>query len=264
MLGSMIQFVGNKLYHDLSIVGLSRNEFDVFRDNVDILDRYITDVKKCVIVNCIGAIPQKSYSHDDFKRINVLFPLELSVYCSERNINLIHVSTNCVFSGKKSEYLESDIPDAEDVYGQTKRMGEPSYGLTIRCSIIGPERHSFSGLMEWFLTNESNTISGYTDSYWNGLTTYELSIIILDRIQQHDIPNRIIHYYSENTISKYDLLQELNNMFHKGKTIHPKTNGMKFYTLSSDITLPRKNISLQLHELYTMYDMYKSHYNVAK
>jgi dTDP-4-dehydrorhamnose reductase len=262
MLGSMIQFVGNKLYHHLSIIGLSRNEYDIIRDDICILDAYIPDNQDCVIVNCIGAIPQKTYSDDDFKRINVLFPLELSAYCFTKGISLIHVSTNCVFSGKKTKCLESDHPDAEDVYGQTKRMGEPSYGLTIRCSIIGPERHSFSGLMEWFLTNPSTAIFGYTDSYWNGLTTYELSIIILERIQHNDIPNRIIHHYSENTITKYDLLQQLNQVFGKEKTIHPKENGIKFYTLSSDVTLPRKNISLQIHELYSIYDAYKLYYKL--
>ncbi len=263
MLGSMIQFVGNKLYHHLSMIGLSRNEFDIIRDDMHTLDKYIPDRRcDCVIVNCIGAIPQKTYSDDDFKRINVLFPLELSAYCSERGIPLIHVSTNCVFSGKKSGCLESDIPDAEDVYGLTKWKGEPSYGLTIRCSIIGPERHSFSGLMEWFLTNPSTSVFGYTDSYWNGLTTYELSTIILDRICQSDIPNKVIHYYSENTISKYDLLQQLNTIFHTGKTINSKTNGVKFYTLSSDVTVPRKNISLQLQELHTIYETYKTYYNL--
>ena len=179
MLGSMIHFLAKTQYSHYSIISLSKNEFDVCKSDISTLDDYVSS--NCIIINCIGAIPQKEYSYEDYNIINITFPQNLAQYCKIKNIKLIHISTNCVFSGDKDNCNENDISNATDIYGKTKYLGEPSYGLVIRCSIIGPEKHTFCGLLEWFL-NSSGEINGFTDSFWNGLTTLELSKIIFNLI----------------------------------------------------------------------------------
>lgn len=261
MLGSMIYFLSKTQYSHIPTIAISKSDFDVLHDNINKLDTLLPD-NNYTIINCIGAIPQKKYTPDEYAKINTTFPQDLSEYCKIRKYPFIHISTNCVFSGKKDNYLESDIPDTDDIYGKSKFLGEPFYGLTIRCSIIGPEKHTFCGLMEWFLNNNSSEIGGFTDSFWNGLTTLELSKIIFEIISTGQIRNGLLHYYSENTLSKYQILEALCNTFNKQITIHKKENGLKYYTLSSIHNKPRNNIYEQINQLYEVFDKYKSFYNL--
>jgi dTDP-4-dehydrorhamnose reductase len=262
MLGSMLCFLCKTQYKHIPSIAITKSDFDVLTDSIDNLDdklgRLLPD-SNYTIINCIGAIPQKKYTPDEYTKINTKFPQDLSAYCKSRNYSLLHISTNCVFSGKNDNCLESDIPDADDVYGKSKLLGEPSsYGLTIRCSIIGPEKHTFCGLMEWFLNNNSSEIGGFTDSFWNGLTTLELSKIIFEIISTGKIQSGLLHYYSENTLSKYQILEALKSNFNKQVIINKKENGLKYYTLSSIHNKPRKNIYIQLNELAEIFNKYKS------
>jgi dTDP-4-dehydrorhamnose reductase len=261
MLGSMLYFVAKTKYN-LPVISIGRTEFDAVTDDIYKLDTIIP-VGSC-IVNCIGAIPQKKYNSDGYTALNTTFPINLSTYCKERAMKLIHVSTNCVFSGEKNNCVETDIPDAQDDYGRSKYYGEPPYGLTIRCSIIGPEKHTFCGLLEWFLHRVDGTeINGFTDSFWNGLTTLELSDIIIQHFQEgdvNDIPK--LHYFSENAPSKYNMLDYIGNKFQKRVVIHPKENGLKYYTLSSSHTKARKNVYQQIDDLYSVYNDYKVFYSL--
>jgi dTDP-4-dehydrorhamnose reductase len=263
MLGSMLHFLCKTQYTHIPAINISKSDFDVLKDNIDKLDCLLPDSSNHTIINCIGAIPQKKYTPDEYTKINTTFPHDLSAYCKSRNYSLLHISTNCVFSGKNGNCLESDIPDADDVYGKSKFLGEPSYGLTIRCSIIGPEKHTFCGLMEWFLNNNSSEIGGFTDSFWNGLTTLELSKIIFEIISTGKIHNGLLHYYSENTLSKYQILEALKSKFNKQVTINKKENGLKYYTLSSIHNKPRNNIYTQLNELAEVFDKYKCFFGVT-
>ena len=262
MLGSMIYFLAKTEYSHIPIITISKSDFDVLYDNMSNLESLLCTHDCKVIINCIGAIPQKKYTPHEYNIINTTFPQDLSIYCKDKGISLIHVSTNCVFSGAKDMCLESDKSDASDIYGETKYLGEPSYGLVIRCSIVGLEKHTFCGLIEWFLHNESTEINGFTDSFWNGLTTLELSHIILTHINNNTIEDKLIHYYSENSLSKYDILTYVNNIFNKNAVINKKENGIKFYTLSSIYTKPRKNIYKQIDDLYSTYAKYKAFYNL--
>lgn len=261
MLGSMLYFLSKTQYTHIPTIALSKSDFDVLNDNTHKLDTLLLD-SNYTIINCIGAIPQKKYTSDEYTKINTTFPHDLSTYCKLRNYFLLHISTNCVFSGKYANCLESDISDADDIYGKSKFLGEPSYGLTIRCSIIGPEKHTFCGLMEWFLNSNSTEVEGFTDSFWNGLTTLELSKIIFEIISTGKIQNGLLHYYSENTLSKYHILDILNNKFNKQITINKKENGLKYYTLSSVYTKPKSNIYNQIDELLQVFDGYKSFYKL--
>jgi dTDP-4-dehydrorhamnose reductase len=127
MLGSMLSFVAKKYNKD--VIPLSRKEFDVDKDDISKLTVYIKE--DCCLVNCIGAIPQKKYSDNNYKQLNTEFPLKLSELCKKYSVPLIHISTNCVFSGKYPNCIESDIPNAVDLYGISKYEGEP-----LDCTVI--------------------------------------------------------------------------------------------------------------------------------
>ncbi len=243
MMGSMMAFVCNS--KSVPYVALGRTEFDALISSIDSLEQWCNE--PCCIVNCIGAIPQKIYSADEMKYLNQEFPHRLSEFCKDRDISLIHLSTNCVFSGNKSMCNESDIPDADDLYGQSKRLGEPTYGLVIRSSIIGLESQSAFGLLEWFLHSTSESIQGYTDHFWNGLTTLELSNFIVTKILEDSIPEYgCIHLHSDTTVSKYELLTYSKSLFNKSIDILPVEKGCKYYTLVSNTHNARSSIFQQL------------------
>lgn len=254
MLGSMLSFVCRQ--RNYPALRVTRSMFDVLKDPISKLEKYF-DVP-CCVVNCIGAIPQKTYTDADYTLLNTTYPQELSKLCEARRIPFIHMSTNCVFSGSVQECDESCIPDATDIYGLSKYKGEPTYGMTIRCSIIGPERVSQNGLMEWFLSQPKD-VFGYTDHYWNGLTTLELSTILVQCVIDGSIAEKgVFHFFSDTVVSKYDILCELKRLFGKSITIHPKANGVKHFTLKSLYTHPRQSIVGQLAELQTLYEQFNA------
>ena len=137
---------------------------------------------------------------------------------------MIHISTDCVFSGKKGNYLESDQSDAEDLYGRSKFLGEvayPPHSITLRTSIIGRELKTRLGLIEWFLSQkDKDTIRGYKRAIFTGFTTDELSRIIMNKV----IPNPELtglYHVSSDPINKYDLLQIANQAFDRNINILP-------------------------------------------
>ena len=125
--------------------------------------------KPDVIINCIGVIKQLKHADEPLKvlPINSIFPHKLHYFCNQEDIRLIHISTDCVFSGKKGNYLETEISDAQDLYGKSKYIGElhGRNSLTIRTSIIGHEIDSKESLLEWFLSQEDR-INGYTNAFF--------------------------------------------------------------------------------------------------
>jgi len=254
MLGSMMEFVGST-QTSATVMPIYRYHYNALTQPLSVLKGYITD--NCCIVNCIGAIPQKKYSNEEITQLNTTFPLELAALCHEMNIPLIHISTNCVFSGTRADCLESETPDAMDFYGQSKAMGEPSTCVVLRSSIIGPEVAGASGLLEWFLHSQES-VSGYTDHFWNGLTTLELAKTIYGIIDRQEFTPRIQHLYSENTLSKYDILMEAKRLFDKTITILPMAKGIKHYTLKSIKSPPAPLLQTQLVDLAKTLGAYRA------
>jgi dTDP-4-dehydrorhamnose reductase len=139
------------------------------KGGVDVLDfetvvRAFTQVEPDVVINCIGIIKQIDEAKDPIMSINLnsLFPHRLAELCAETKTRMFHLSTDCVFSGRKGYYTEDDFPDAEDLYGRTKLLGEVNREgcLTIRTSIFGRDFTKQSSLLEWFLSNRGGTING--------------------------------------------------------------------------------------------------------
>jgi dTDP-4-dehydrorhamnose reductase len=179
-----------------------------------------------VIINAVGIVKQLPAARDPLQSIaiNALFPHQLAGICREQGIRLIHISTDCVFSGKAGCYTEDDPSDAEDLYGKTKYLGEVAYPgcLTIRTSIIGRELGTSHGLIEWFLGQEGKTVPGYKRAIFSGLTTNALSGIIGEIISGYPDLYGVMQVASE-PISKYDLLVLVEKTYGLHIEIRPDT-----------------------------------------
>lgn len=178
-----------------------------------------------VVVNCIGVVKQQSSAKDPITclSINSLFPHRLARLCQAVRARLIHVSTDCVFSGKKGNYSEGDFPDAEDLYGRSKLLGEVhgAGGLTLRTSIIGRELGTRQGLVEWFLSNQGKKVNGYRKAIFSGLTTVALSELIARIITSHPELNGLWHVASE-PINKFELISLVRDIFAADIAIEPE------------------------------------------
>lgn len=258
MLGSMMNYVGSTA-STYDVVPIRKGVFDALTSPISTIASYFT--QPCCVVNCIGAIPQKKYTDEEMFRLNTAFPLELARLCHTNQVPLIHISTNCVFSGDAEFCVETDTPDAKDVYGQSKANGEPHTCVVLRCSIIGPELADTSfGLLEWFLHSQegSTPLSGYADHFWNGLTTLELAKTIYALIDKQEFTPRIEHLYSSNTLSKYDLLVEAGLIFGKHVEVTPVSKGTKHYTLRSVSRGSQATLQAQLSDLSHTLDGYRA------
>ena len=179
---------------------------------VDVSDRNaveeaVRQVKPDILINCVGVLVRGSKEHpDNAVLLNAYFPHLLEKLADRYDARLIHISTDCVFSGKKGNYSETDFRDADDVYGRSKALGEIVNGrdLTIRTSIIGPElKADGEGLFHW-LMSQHGTVSGFKTAIWGGVTTLELAKAISVAIKEGT--TGLVHVSNGTGISKYDLL----------------------------------------------------------
>lgn len=203
MLGSMVSEM-----LELDLRTLSRPEFNAEYDYLlagDDIDR---------IINCIGLI--KPYCDDVQRaiRVNALFPYDLPP-------GTIQIATDCVYSGKKGNYSETDLHDAEDVYGKTKSLGEAAHLNNLRCSIIGPERKNHLSLLDWFLSQEVESVNGFTNHLWNGITTLHFARICTGIIkEQIELPN-LQHIVPADKVTKAELLEIIAEAYNKPINIKP-------------------------------------------
>lgn len=221
--------LGHKLYQVLTktfdVVGTIRNNYDSINKysflrkpdmipNIDAkkissVETAVNLSKPDVVINCIGIIKASKEAQDRLANIwiNALFPQQLYQICQKQNTRLVQISTDCVFSGKKGNYKETDLSDAEDIYGKTKYLGEVSgeNALTIRTSIIGRELSTMNNLVEWFLSNRGKKVNGFTNSIFSGFPTICFAQIVARIITDWQKLSGIYHISAE-PISKFKLL----------------------------------------------------------
>lgn len=197
----------------------------------------VADIRPDIVINAIGIIKQVPAAQDPLKAIaiNALLPHRIALLCKAAGARLIHISTDCVFSGGKGRYTESDIADATDLYGRTKFLGEVVYPhcITLRTSIIGHELKGKHGLVEWFLAQEGK-VRGFSRVMYSGLPTVELARVIADYV----IPNKGLnglYQVSSNPISKYDLLRLIADRYRKTIIIEPDASPSLDRTLDSTL-----------------------------
>jgi dTDP-4-dehydrorhamnose reductase len=201
------------------------NAFDVTDvSNSGRVATVVADFRPAAVINATGVVKQRPEAHepDISNEVNAVFPRRLAQICRTHAAQLIHLSTDCVFSGEKGNYTESDRPDPVDLYGKTKLHGEVDSpgAITLRTSMIGQELARKSGLVEWFLAQKGNTIKGYRKAIFSGFTTAELSRLIEKVITGYPDAHGLYHA-SSAPISKFDLLTRLNQKLGLGAIIVP-------------------------------------------
>ena len=221
-------------------------EFDLFSyqnayPKIDVrsihnLQKVMDDFSPQVVVNAVGIIKQLPSAKESIPSIelNSLFPHRLALLCKENNARVIHLSTDCVFTGKKGNYTEEDSTDAEDLYGRTKLLGElrEEHCLTLRTSMIGKELYQKKSLLEWFLS-QKGPVKGFKKAIFSGFTTIELCRIIEMLAMKYPEASGMYHA-SSDPVSKYDLLLMIKNTLSLSTDIIPDDSFVCDRSLNSD------------------------------
>ncbi len=235
MLGhKLVQVLGQKLevwatirgnfkeIEQFGIINRERLLEHVSIEEFSTVEAAVKSIKPAVIINATGIIKQIPSASDVIKTLNVnsIFPNQLANLAAEERARLILISTDCVFSGRKGLYKETDITDASDLYGRSKQLGEVSEGdcLTLRTSIIGRELKTAHGLLEWFLNAPEKSVKGYKNAVFSGFPTVVLAEIIAAVIEKHPHLKGLYHVSSE-PINKFDLLHIIREFYKLEKNI---------------------------------------------
>lgn len=192
-------------------------------ENIDSLAKVFASVHPEIVINCVGLVKQLAEADDALLAIpiNALLPHRLARLCEVANARLVHMSTDCVFSGAKGMYTEADASDAKDLYGRSKYLGEVDYphAITLRTSIIGHELEGARSLVGWFLAQQGR-VKGFRRAIFSGLPTVEIARLIRD----HVISNpqlRGVYHVSADPINKFDLLALVAKVYGKDIEIQP-------------------------------------------
>jgi len=203
----------------------------VYQEGIDLgggsaaVGRLLRELAPDIVVNAIGAVKQKDLdaAPDETMFLNGALPHLLALLNPNRAGRVLHISTDCVFSGTRGGYKESDVPDAEDLYGRSKAVGEMAYGrhLTLRTSIIGFELAGHLGLISWLFSQPRGTrVHGFRHAIYSGLTTGVLCRAMVAFARDPNAPTGLWHIASER-IDKCTLLQRLNDAFDLGLEVTP-------------------------------------------
>jgi dTDP-4-dehydrorhamnose reductase len=267
MAGHMIHDYLGKYYSSFyEIIGISRvkipeyTNFELDVCNIDLLEKLICELNPQVIINCIGSLI--SQTKDKPSRavfLNSYLPLKLSEFGKEYNFKLIHLSTDCVFSGKRGDYNENDFHDATDLYGKSKSLGEfidLRKNCVLRTSIIGPEiRLNNEGLFDWFF-KQKGQVKGFNKAFWSGITTLELARTIAEVIEKDLIG--LYHVTNGVKISKFNLLSLIKEQFFL-EHIHLFSD--EIYLTDKSIIISEKfnfNVNSYLDQIKHLYNYMKN------
>jgi len=232
----------------VSVDNLARNA-NIFSDTIILdvrnyveLQRLIDGTNYQYIINCVGILNESANNNPYLAtQVNALLPHSLVELTKGSTTKVIHLSTDCVFSGRSGPYYFDSEKTGATVYDQSKSLGEiiSSKHLTLRNSIIGPELNEDGiGLFHWFMTSQEASVAGYTDVFWSGVTTLELAKVILRLL--FDFKTGVIQLSNNLPIAKFDLLAKINDCFVKNKSLVPVENGYsnKALIANSDLTIP--------------------------
>lgn len=213
------------------VIPLTRKDYDILESSEEKMKEFLESMNithKDKIVNCAGLIPQRQHTHfSDYAKANSYFPQHLGVFSKQGywegtwSTLVFHASTDCVFSGDKGKYKEHDRPDAIDIYGFTKSVGEHWTNTNIRTSIIGEELENKVSFLEFVRSNDGNTIDGYTNHFWNGITCLQWAKNIDDIIKNYKYWHGIKHIFSPKSYSKYELACLIRDVYDINVEIKP-------------------------------------------
>ena len=227
-------------------------------ENHDSLVRIFAKVRPQIVINCVGLVKQLAEANNPLLAVplNTLLPHRLAALCSLVGARLIHISTDCVFSGDKGNYLESDFADAQDLYGRSKLLGEVDYphAITLRTSIIGHELSGNHSLIGWFLSQE-NKVKGFTRAIFSGLPTMELGRVVHDFVLPHPDLHGLYHVAAK-PIDKHNLLKLVAEIYGKkieivaddGFVIDRSLNAHRFYEKTGYVAPAWQDLVAQMYE----------------
>ena len=254
----------------LHIINVTRKEIDASQVTTNELFDFFKnhDVSystKAIVINCMGIIPQSKNVNDTsnlaYFRINSLFPNMLATVCDKLCAKYIHITTDCVFSGNRGMYSETDKHDETNNYGVSKSLGELGINATvIRTSIIGEELKNKYSLLEWVCSHRDTEINGYTNHYWNGVTCLQFAKICQIIISKNLFWKGIRHVHS-NKLSKYELVSIINNVYSLNLTIEKKQTeshcdrSMLSKYSKEDFNIP--SLEVQIKEMKEFYNNLK-------
>ena len=235
----------------IALIDQSLSETDLA--NTGAVQILITQHRPCIVVNC-AAVNDAGKGFEELDKINTRLPLAIASLLDEKKdgSRLIHISTDGVFRGDRGCYSEEDSPDADDLYGKSKRAGEVARlpHLTIRTSIIGPDPFKSRGLMNWFMSQEKD-VKGFTKVFWSGVTTLELAKLIDFAIKENI--SGLYHFCSQR-ISKYNLLAIIKDVFARDVVIRRDEE----LALDRSLISKRRDITYNVSDLRPMIDQLKA------
>ncbi|UZE95114.1 dTDP-4-dehydrorhamnose reductase family protein [Alkalimarinus alittae] len=240
--GTVRNIKGKEAFFDNSLSSLV---FGVDVTDVTQLEHAIQSINPAVVINCIGLIKQHDVSkqHVNAIEINALLPHQIARACSQNGAKLIHFSTDCVFSGKTGGYSEESLPDAIDLYGRSKCLGEVVYPphLTLRTSIIGHELNSSVSLIDWFLS-QAGEVKGFSKAIFSGLPTCYIAKLLAESVlKAPDLTG--LYHLSVTPIDKYTLLTQVAEIYGKRIVINESLElvidrSLNSQRLKEQLTLP--------------------------
>jgi dTDP-4-dehydrorhamnose reductase len=192
--------------------------FDIFNHDIKTVSTEFCNYD--FVINCTGVIkhlinPADESSIGKIKRVNTYFPELLSTALQNSGTRIIEIGTDCVFSGTTGNYSEKSKKDATDLYGESKRLGEfeATNVMRVRTSVIGLEKERSKELLSWFLSKRNESVDGYTNHYWNGITSYHLGLLIKTIIIKNIFATGTQHFFPVDKITKFDLLENFRELW---------------------------------------------------
>jgi len=217
MLGTYV----HKYFHHS--VGVTREQVNALLIRKELFNKQLdrlTIQTDDVVINCIGITNKRTPNVDEFLVVNSLFPRLVADFCETKKAKMIHISTDCVFSGAEGMYCETDPHDDENIYGISKSVGEPTNCCVIRTSIIGENRKNSLDLLEWVRSHNNTTINGWKNHFWNGVTCLQFAKICESIIKDDLFWHGVMHVHSPGQINKADLVEYISNLYELNNTIN--------------------------------------------
>ena len=253
--GLLGRYAHSYLRDRYEVVPVTRDHFDaVVYDDRPKLQKIVEQSDYCI--NCIGVlkpnIPLTGLADTLF--LNSVFPQMLANICADTGTKMIHISSDCVFSGNKGSYIETDKCDATGLYASSKSK-EPINATTIRTSFIGEQPDKVLGLLSWILSHRNSEITGYTNCVWNGVTCLQTCKVIDDIICAERQWLGVRHLYSPTSVNKYQLCCDVNTIYDLGNIVTPvEATSIEDTTIPPGETLDRTLSTIyepiQVPELY--------------
>lgn len=254
--GMLGNYITTYLRTKYEVVNVSRVDIDASTTSVKEITDFLSQKnisKEDIIVNAIGTIKPRVDELGDLNAIlvNSVFPHYLAKSAENLGIKMIHITTDCVFTGNKGAYSESDVHDISDVYGRSKSLGEPQNCTIIRTSIIGEEKDTKRSLIEWIKSNKDKTVFGFTNHLWNGLTCLQVGKVVDEMIQNNIFWIGVRHVHSPRSLDKQQLVQLVSDVYNLNITITPKETDLKCdRTLSTNYpTFQIPDLEIQVQEM---------------